>query len=514
MPGYVLSIDCGTQSARAIIFDEKGNLLLKSQQKFEPYYSKKPGWAEQDPNLFWDKIVIAIKAIKKEDSSIIDNIDAIVVTTQRDTCVFVDQDGIPVRPAIIWADERAILKPRKMALHNRLALKAVRMTKTAAILSTHCMAHWVEDYQPEIWAKTYKYIQLSGYINFKLTGVFVDSVANQVGHIPIDHKNRRWEKPGSMKGQLFQIDSNKLSQLIETTERIGLLTKEAAAVTGLKEGIPVIAGGSDKGCETLGVGCDNNQTISLSLGSQATVQTAATKYYEVESFIPPFLGVDPAKYNPEVTIYRGYWMISWFKKEFAKKEVEEAERLGIAAEELLEKELSEVNPGADGLILQPYWGAGLKTPEAKGSIIGFSDYHTRGHIYRAIIEGISFALLEGMKRIEKKSGEMIEKVMISGGGSKSDAICQITADVFNLPVYRVQTYETSALGAAVVGYVANGTYQSFGEAVHNMVHEKDCFMPDQKNVKMYGGYEGVYGSIYKKLKPLYRKIIKIISEEN
>jgi len=511
MAGYVLSIDCGTQSLRSIIFDSTGQMLAKDSVSFEPYYSTKPGFAEQDPYVYWDALCQTTNTLKSKNSEEFNRVDTVCVTAQRDTCVCLDKDGEPVRDLISWADERLVAKPRVYSKKNQLALKIVGMFKVANLLSRQCHGHWIEDYEPENWAKTHKYVQLSGFLNTKLTGEFKDGVASQVGHIPFNYKKRIWEKPNSMKGQLFQLGMSRMVDLVETTGILGYITSNAASETGLKIGLPVIAAGSDKGCETLGVGCNDNETVSISLGSQATVQASSDKYYEVQSFIPPFPGVNPARYNPEIQIYRGYWMISWFKNEFAHREQIQAEKEGISPEQLLDSELQHIQPGADGLILQPYWGAGLKSPEARGSIIGFSDYHTRIHIYRAIIEGIGFALLEGMQMIEKKSGYKIRKIMISGGGSSSNEICQITADIFNLPVFRVQTYETSALGASMVGYVANGTFSNFDEATKAMVHEGDVFDPDEKNQIIYNDlYHKVYKKLYKKMKPFYKEIGEII----
>lgn len=514
MSGYVLSVDCGTQSLRCIVFDPKGNMLCKAVNKFEAYYAKKPGYAEQNPRVYYDAMCQGISSLNDQYKEVMDKVDSVSVTAQRDTCICVDEEGNVLRDLISWADERLTNVPRHFSPKNKLALKAVGMYKTALLLSKQCHGHWIEDNEPDIWDKTYKYLQLSGYFNYQLTNKFVDGVASQIGHIPFDYKKRRWEKPTSMKGQIFQLGMDRMPELVESGQVIGYVTKKASEETGLKEGINVIAAGSDKGCETLGVGCDDNHTVSISLGSQASVQASADRYYEVVNFIPPFPGVNPAKYNPEVTVYRGYWMISWFKKEFAQHEVKKADELGVLPEELLNKELQHINPGSDGLILQPYWGVGLKTPEARGSILGFSDYHTRAHIYRAIIEGIGFALLEGIHAMEKKSGHKIKKIMISGGGSNSDEICQITADLMNRPVYRVQTYETSSLGASIVGYIGNGTYDSFQEAKEAMVHIDRAFTPSYEAAEIYKElYHKVYKKVYGKLKPFYKNIHGILKDK-
>ncbi|PKM67256.1 MAG: carbohydrate kinase [Firmicutes bacterium HGW-Firmicutes-2] len=507
---YVLAIDCGTQSLKAVVFDQTGKTIASKQVEFEPYYAHKPGYAEQNPQIYYDSLCIATQELIKVHPIFLNTVKAITITTQRDMAICVDDQGVALRPAIIWADQRMIDEPRKMAIHHRLLFSAIGMKPTVDILSRSCKAHWIQDHEPLIWKKTYKYLQLSAYLNHKLTGLFLDSVASQIGHIPFSYKHFRWEKKNSLKHDIFHIEDDKLCDLVQSSEIIGRLTNKAAKETGLPPKLRVIAAGSDKGCETLGVGCIDNECISISLGSQASVQTTTRKYYEALNFIPPFQAIIPGYYNPEIQIYRGYWMISWFKKEFAAKEVKLAKVLGVSPESLLEKALLTIPPGSDGLILQPYWGAGVKMHDAKGAILGFADGHTRLHIYRAIIEGIGFALYEGMQRIEKKSKIKVRKIMISGGGSQSDVICQITANIFNLPVNRVQTFETSALGAAIAGFVGLDIYADYEEAILHMVHNKDEFLPQKDQVDLYEKiYHRIYKKIYKRLKPIYKSFDQI-----
>ena len=151
--------------------------------------------------------------------------------------------------------------------------------------------------------------------------------------------------------------------------------------------------------------------------------------------MPPYPAAVPGHFATEVNIYRGFWMVSWFKKEFGAREVALASKMDVPAETLLDKLISEIPAGSMGLILQPYWSPGARDPgpEAKGSIIGFGDVHTRAHIYRAILEGLAYGLREGREKIEKRSGTRLECLRVSGGGSKSDIALQLTADIFNLP---------------------------------------------------------------------------------
>lgn len=507
---YVLSVDCGTQSIRGIVFDATGTLLAKGKEEFQPYFSVEPGWAEQDPEVYWSHLVKVMDDLYEKHPEVLAQVESVVVTTQRDTCVLMDENGQVLRPAILWADNRTVEIPKKMKPYHTVIMAAIGMLKTAKIISEHCHAHWIQENEPNIWKQTYRYVQLSGYFHHRLTGKFVDSVANQIGHLPFNYKKGIWERPLGLKRSIFHIERGKLTDLVPSGTVIGTLMEGVAKELHLPASVWLVAGGSDKGCETLGVGCVNNQSVSISLGSQATIQTTTQKYYEVQTFIPPFPAVLPNYYNPEIQIYRGYWMVSWFKNEFALKEKVEAEKLGILPERILDDELKKISPGSEGLILQPYWGAGLKTPEAKGSILGFSDYHTRIHMYRAMIEGIGYALLDGMHKIEQKSHQKIQQIMISGGGSQSDAICQMTANIFRLPVSRVQTYETSSLGAAIIGYVANGTFASYESAVEAMVHPSVTFKPEAHEVKIYKElYEKIYLKTYKRIRPLYKTMHKI-----
>jgi sugar (pentulose or hexulose) kinase len=258
------------------------------------------------------------------------------------------------------------------------------------------------------------------------------------------------------------------------------------------------------------MGVLNDQTASLSFGTTATIQTTSKKYLEPIRFMPSYPAVIPGFFNPEVEIFRGFWMINWFKNEFACKEIQEAEERGIATEEVLNEMLCQSPPGAMGLMVQPYWSPGLSQPSAKGAMIGFGDVHKKPHIYRAVIEGLVYALKEGKERIEKVSKAKITRLAVSGGASQSDEICQITADIFNLSVVRGKTSETSGLGAAMLTAVGTGNFNSVEEAVNEMVQYKNEFHPNKRHVEIYDQlYKKVYKKMYKKLEPFYHEIRKI-----
>jgi sugar (pentulose or hexulose) kinase len=503
----VLAIDLGTQSARAILIDQTGNILRKVQHRFEkPYYSKEPGWAEQKPEVYWDTICDITKQLKAEALDVWGDIIAIAVTTIRDTCVCVDKDGKPLRDAIVWLDKRECVPTKPVPAINMLLFSLIGMKDTVELQRKVSACNWIMANEPDIWEKTHKFMMISGFLTFMLTGKFIDSVANMIGHIPFNSKTRAWMKKNELTRCVFDIENDKLTALVEPGEILGYITDEASQQTGLPVGLPLIATGSDKGCETLGLSCVAPDSAAISLGTTATIQLTVDRYIEPLPFIPAYPAVMRKHYNPEVQVYRGYWLISWFKKEFAAKEVQEAEKSGIAPEDLLNARLRDVPAGCDGLVFQPYFTPGVVMPKARGAIIGFSDIHTRIHIYRAIIEGINFALMDGLLTMQRRGKIKINKIFIAGGGSQSDEICRITADMFGLPVYRIQTYEAAGLGSAIVAFTAMGVHKSIREAASAMVHLKDEFLPDMQVHQTYQAiFDNVFCKIFSRLLPLYKK---------
>jgi sugar (pentulose or hexulose) kinase len=250
----------------------------------------------------------------------------------------------------------------------------------------------------------------------------------------------------------------------------------------------------------------------LSYGTTATVQTTSDKYIEIIPFFPPYPSAVPGNYNTEVMIYRGFWMVNWFKQQFGQREMLISQQTGRSPEELFDEMISDIPPGSMGLTLQPYWSPGVRIPgtEAKGAIIGFGDVHTRAHIYRAILEGLAYALKEGLLRTEIRTKTKIDKIIVSGGGSQSRQAMQLTADIFDKTVEKPHTYETSALGAAINAAVGMKYYSDFQSAVKNMCRTGEIFEPISKNRDIYDKlFNDVYLKMYKKLQPLYSEIQKI-----
>ena len=508
-PEKLLAIDVGTQSIRALVFDLQGNLLEKTRVPIEPYYSTAPGLAEQDPLVFWNAICLACQNLWKSDKVKKQEIAGVAVTTQRSTMINVDEKGNPIRPAIHWLDQRRTPGLKPVGGIWGLLFKLAGMTETVAYLQAEADSNWLITNEPETWKKTYKYLLLSGYINYKLTGEFKDSVGSQVAYIPFDYKNKTWSAKSDWKWLAVPVEPSMLVDLVPAAGHLGVITPEAAAATGIPVNLPVIAAAADKACEIIGAGCIDPSVACLSYGTTATINTTHTKYVEAIPLIPPYPSAIPNAYALEIQIYRGYWMVSWFKREFGQNEERLAKQRGVETEELFDDLVNSVPAGSLGLTLQPYWSPGLKIPgpEAKGAVIGFGDVHTRSHLYRSILEGLAYALREGADRTVKRTHIPIKEIRVAGGGSQSKAAMQLTADIFGLPTTNPHIYEASGLGAAMDLAVGLKLHPDFETAVREMTRIGATFEPIAENHKIYDElYHRVYLKMYDRLKPLYDTI--------
>jgi sugar (pentulose or hexulose) kinase len=506
----LLAIDNGTQSVRALLFDPRGELVAKAREPLDDYIVAQPGWHEHDADGFWQAICRATAALWQSDTSLRDRIAGVAVTTQRGTIVPLDAAGRALRPAITWLDQRrATALPRIPARWKALfALK--RAAQTVRYYQGEAEVNWIAQHEPHIWKQTRHMLLLSGYLNYRLTGSFVDSAGSQVGYLPFDFKRLQWAGNGDWKWSAMVAERAMLATLVPPGTPIGEVTRGAADATGIPLGTPVVAAAADKACEVLGAGCTEPSIGALSFGTTATINVTSTRYFEATPDVPPYPAAMPGAYDAEVQIFRGYWMVGWFGREFGRLEREAALRSGTSPESIFDELLDSVPPGAMGLLLQPYWSPGLKMPTAKGAVIGFGDVHTRAHLYRSILEGLAYALREGKERIERRSGVAVASLRVCGGGSQSDAALQLTSDIFGLPAARPHVYETSGLGAAIDAAVGLRIHPSFAEAVAAMTRTARTFEPNARNRELYDAlYRRVYLRMYERLAPLYDAIADI-----
>ena len=506
----LLAIDVGTQSARAIVFDAQGAMQAKAQETFEPpYVSPHDGWAEQDPAVYWQAVCRAVRALW--DSHGIDpgRVRGIALTTQRGTVICLGADRQVLRPAILWLDQRRTPGLGNVSGPWGWLFKAVGVDGTIAQFRADAPGNWLERQEPKLWADTRHFVFLSGYLTLQLTGEVQDSAGCQVGYVPFDYKRHAWAKAWDWKWQAAGVRAEQLVPLTPVGQPLGALTPAAADALGMPAGVPLIASAGDKACEVLGSGALAPDVACLGYGTTATINTTSARYVEATRYLPAYPAAVPQHYNTEIQIFRGYWMVSWFKAEFAADERRTARKEGLPTEALLDELVANSPPGAKGLLLQPYWSPGIREPgpEAKGAIVGFTDSHTRADMYRAILEGIAYALRAGRERIEARTRTPIRSLRVAGGGSQSEAAMQITADIFGMSAQRPHVYEASALGAAINAAVGVGVHADYTAAVAAMTRPGTTFAPIPDHVALYDRlYRKGYSRMYSRLQPVYREL--------
>ncbi len=504
---YVIALDSGTQSVRAVLFDRAGGVVALAQAPHEPYFSVNPGWAEQSPDDYWSKLCRVTNELMKKVTVDLREIAGIGITTQRGTFVPVDRQGTALRPAIIWLDERINENPPPLSMAARAVFAIAGQSSAIEYVRKHSKFLWVKNNEPGVYAKAYKFMQISGWFVQRLTGEFKDSVGMVTGLWPLDYKKLEWHAL-RLAHNAFGLEPEHMVDLFPPDTVLGRVTAAASAETGLPAGLPVVVGAGDKQSEVLGAGAIEPGIGVISYGTATCMEIFTRKYLNdraLRFFTWP--AALPGTWDIELFIHRGFWMVTWFKEEFGHREGIEAEKRGIAPEAVFDERVRDIPPGSMGLMLQPYWSPMVSNKYAKGSIIGFGDVHTRAHIYRAILEGLGYELRRLYEIYQARTGVTLKELRVGGGGSKSDVAVQIAADIFNLPAARMATHEICGLGAAIDAAVGTGMFSSFDEAVASMVKKGRVFEPNPASHRVYEDlYQGAYLKTYGALEPLYKKI--------
>ena len=501
MKDKILVVDIGTQSLRASILNKQGEILAFSKQIYEPsYYSPKKGFAEQDADFYIDELCKATNEIYNKDNNILKDIDGMVMVSFRDSSVILDENKKPIRKAILWLDQRVtpMYRNENLKWYERILFKLIGMLDTCRYNSERTPSFWLKKYENDNWKKMKYYVPLGAYFNYRVTNNLVISSADCIGHYPINFKKGTLYGPKHPKINVFGIPLTALPKIVPVSSIIGTVSDEFSRLSKIPVDTKVIASGSDKACETFGNGCIDESSASLSLGTACTIDVVSNKYSEPEKFLPSYQAPYPKSYDLELQVYRGFWMVTWFVKQFGYEDEIIAKENNINVLDYLSDKISTIAPGCDGLILQPYWGPGLKRPHGRGSIIGFTATHTRYHLYRAMIEGIAFSLREGLDEIVRKTHKKPKELVISGGGSSSKVICQIFADVFNIPVIISKNKESSTLGAAMAGFLSLHSFKNVHDAKETMVSNGIKLAPNKDNAIIY---DRLYKHNYKKLYP-------------
>ncbi len=471
MTSYLLAVDNGSQSTKVTIFDSRGHALASARRRLKPYDTPVPGHAVHPGDDIWDSVQEACRDAMAQFSGNSADIAAVGLCTIRFCRALLAADGSLAEPVLSWMDER-VSRPYEPG--NPLT----RYVTTS-----------------------------SGYITHRLTSQFVDAAANYQGVWPIDQDTATWSSdPGAYASTGIARDM--LFDLVPPGGRLGEVTPAAAEATGIPAGLPVYATANDKAVEALGSGLEEDGTVLLSLGTYIAAMTigSSSRSADDSSYWANF-AARPAKYLYESTgIRRGMWTVSWYRTVLEGSHGEELPGGTAGLEEALDTEASELAPGSNGLLTVPDWLAPASAVWRRGALLGFDGSQGRAHIYRSILEGIALTMANHTAAMEQALGRRLSPVLVSGGGSHSDLMMQIVADVFDRPTRRTAVNDAAGLGAAICAAVGHGIYPDWGRATAAMVTVGDEFAPDARAARAYQKINKVYGGLTTLTDPLFRSM--------
>lgn len=496
---YLLGIDIGTSGTKTVLFDRGGNPISSSTAEY-PLYQPEIGWAEQDPLDWWKAVCITINQVIKDSNINPESISGIGLSGQMHGLVMLDGDGNVLRKSIIWCDQRTAKEC--VEITEKVGEKRlIDITANPALTGfTASKILWVRNNEPEIYEKCRKILLPKDYIRYMITGEFATEVSDASGMQLLDIKNRCWSKEVL---NALDIPIEYLGDVHESIVVSGKVHKKAAQVTGLKENTPVVGGAGDQAAGAIGNGIIKSGQISSTIGTSGVVFAHLDEpIIDEKGRVHTFCHAVPGAWHMMGVTQGAGLSLKWFRDNFCTNEIEVAKYMGIDPYVLMTKEAEKVPAGSRGVIYLPYL-MGERTPhlnpKAKGVFFGLSAAHTKNEMLRAVIEGVSYSLLDCMEII-KDTGMNPTNVMVSGGGGKSELWRQILADMFNCKVSTNKSSEGPALGVALLAGVGTGVYKDINEACSIAISENSIQYPKEENSLVYKRYYEIYKKIYNDLK--------------
>jgi gluconokinase len=496
---YYLGVDIGTTSTKAVLFGEKGTVISMHHVEY-PLYSPAPSIAEQDPDEIFQAVIKAIKGAMVKGAADPARLELVSFSSAMHSLIPVDEHGIPLAKCITWADSRASDWADK--IKNELnGLEIYRRTGTPIHpMSPLAKIAWLRSDFPELFQKTSKFIGIKEYVFFKLFGEYVVdySIASATGMFHLEQLD--WDKEAL---QVAGITDNQLSKPVPTTFYLKGLKPEYSHELGLTSDIPFIIGASDGVLSNLGVNAIDPGVIAVTIGTSGAIRTVTDRPV-----------TDPKGRIFCYALTENHWVVGgpvnnggmtfrWVRDELASSEVETAKRLGVDPYEILTDIASRVSPGSDGLIFHPYL-AGERAPlwnsHAKGSFFGLGLHHKKEHMIRAVLEGVILNLYTVLLALQEVIG-VPKKIQATGGFARSELWRQMMADIFNQEVVVPESFESSCLGAIVLGMYALGKIDDFS-IISDWVGTTHSHKPEEKNTE-----------IYKELIPIYIRLSRLLENE-
>ncbi|MGF1609867.1 MAG: FGGY-family carbohydrate kinase [Kiloniellales bacterium] len=500
----VVGLDSSTQSTKAIAWDRGGRALAEGRAPI-PLANPKLFHFEQDPADWWASSCAALQELTaKIDAT---RIAALAISNQRETVAFLDKDGEPVRPAMVWLDERARQEVRDLA--DQLGADTIHRITGRYPDLTPCVYRflWVKRHQPEIYARTACFADVQCFLVLRLTG------QRRTGWISADPMGlfdlqaKRWSS--EVLGAL-ELSEDRLPEALPPSSLLGEVSDAAAKATGLPAGIPVFAAGGDGQLAGLGTDCTRSDRAYINLGT-AVVSGVWSREYAYSKAWRTEIAAQGEGYILENCLRSGAFLINWFVDQFTPQG-----RGDPAVFEKLEQAASELPIGADGLMALPYW-SGVMDPHwdtsARGCLIGFGGGHTPAHVYRAIIEGMTLDQVMRTALMEQEAGLEVSEYLAIGGGAASPLWRQMLADASGKSVLISDTVEASALGAAMIAASGLGWYPSIAEAAHAMAGKARPIEPDAGRGKRYRALLEIYRGLYDATAATSRCLVAFAAEE-
>ena len=496
-----MGLDLGTTGVRALLIDRSGTVIGSASAE-HPLHSPAPGWMEQNPVDWWASSCKAIREVLSRTGVAAGQVEALAASGQMHGAVLLDAAGDAVRPCILWNDQRSARECDDItrAVGTRRLLELTGNTPLAGFTAPKLL--WVRKHEPELWARVAKVQLPRDYLNYRLTGVLACEPSDAAGTVLFDVHRREWS---SEMLNALDLDMDLMPAIVQSAGVVGRVTASAAADTGLREGTLVMGGGADNACAAAGSGILEPGQVLCSVGTSGTVVAPAGLDVQNPGHnVHLFSHVSPrANYLMGVVLSAG-GALRWFRDTCCPDLVAAAARQGTDPYVAITAEAETAPAGAEGLLFLPYL-TGERTPHgsavARGVFFGLSPRHTRGHMARSVIEGVSYALGQSLDLL-RGAGIAVESVRLTGGGAKSPFWRQTLSDVFNAPVTMQTVDEGPAYGAALLAATGGGAFASIEDA-GRLVMQSGTVEPRDAAVEVYRRGAALFSDLYQALVPMY-----------
>jgi xylulokinase len=492
-----LGLDTGTSGTKAVLIDERGTLLASDTQEY-PLSTPHPQWAEQHPDTdWWAAAQVAIRAVLHKANVTGEDVSGVGLTGQMHGSVFLDKDNKVLRPALLWCDARTGDECDEITSKVGGAAKLYEVIGQPVLASfTAPKIVWVRNHEPQVYERIAHVLLPKDYIRYKLTGEFASEVSDASGTSLLDVRKRDWS-PAMLSA--LDIPREWLPTVYESQEVSGTITAEAAALTGLKAGTPVVGGGGDQAAGAVGTGTVASGRVSVSLGTSGVVFAHSDNpFFDPDMRIQTFCHAVPGKWHLMGCVLSAAGSLRWYRDTFAPTESYDAISERAAAAPL----------GGEGLFFLPYL-TGERTPypdpDARGVFFGATLRTNKDWFARSVFEGITYALKDSFTLLDDIKVPTSE-VRLSGGGAKSPFWRQLLADVIGHPNVLLNVDEGPAFGAALLAGVGTGTFSTVEEACEATIRTQNHTVPEPGAIAAYARHYPVYRSLYPALQSAFKTV--------